>query len=132
MPRFRALFLLGLFVVNQAACTSWQVPKVTPQEYVANHPGKKVRVTAKDEHGGWDTKTGVVLTEVRFSVDSVIGRDPNGQPVAYGLSQVGMIEVRRASAVRTTLLVAWISFVALGIGALGAAVIACDPAGCPP
>ena len=132
MPRVRALVLLGLFLVNQAACTSWQVPKVTPQEYAAQHPDKKWRFTAKDDQGGWSTAAGVVLTEVRFSGDSVFGRNPNGQPVAYSLSQVGVIEVRRVSAVRTTLLVAWAFFVAWGIGTLGAAVIACDPAGCPP
>ena len=37
MPRVRAFVLLSLFVVNQAACYSWQVPKVRPQEYAAQH-----------------------------------------------------------------------------------------------
>ena len=105
MPRVRALFLLALFIVNQAGCTSWQVPKVTPQEYATQHPEKKVRVTAKDEQGGWDTKTGVVLTEVRFSGDSVLGRDPKGQPVAYSLNQVATIEVRAKDGVLTALAV---------------------------
>jgi len=117
MPRFRALFLLGLFLVNQAACTSWQVPKVTPQEYVAQHTDStatfvidgrpvydqpndrvKMRLTLKDEQDK------VVLTGVRFSPDSVFGRDPKSQPTAYSLRHVATFEVRGKDGVRTALL----------------------------
>jgi hypothetical protein len=103
VPRFRALLLLGLSVANQAACHSWQVPKVTPQEYVTQHPDKKVLVTAKGEHGMWNPE-GVVLTEVRFSGDSVSGRDKKGQPVAFGVQQVVAIQVRRVNVTATALL----------------------------
>ena len=121
MPRLRALVLLGVFVVNQAACTSWQVPKVTPQEYAAQHPGARIRLTPKDEHGGWSTDAGVVLTEVRFSVDSVFGRNPKGKPVAFSLQQVAVVEVRAKDGVRTGLAVLGIGVVAtLVVGAIGA------------
>jgi hypothetical protein len=126
VPRTRAIFLLALFVANQAACTSWQVPKVTPQEYVAQHPDKKVRVTAKDEHGVWSTDAGVVLTEVRFSADSVFGRGPSGQPVAYSLSQVVTVEVRAKDGAATSLLV----LALLGVGA-ALAVLANSLNSCP-
>jgi len=105
MPRFRALFLLALFIVNQAACTSWQVPKVAPQESVAQKPEKKVRITVKDEQGGWNPRAGIVLTGVRFSTDSIFGHDPKGQPVAYSLRQVATIEVRQKDGLATALLV---------------------------
>lgn len=115
-PRFRALFLLSLFMVDQASCTSWQVPKVTPQEYVTQHPDKKVRVTAKDEQGGWNTKAGVVLTGVRFAGDSVLGRDRKRQPFALSLQQVGAIEVRGKNGVLTGLLVvAMVPLVLFGV-----------------
>jgi hypothetical protein len=121
MPRVRALVLLGLFLVNQAACTSWQVPKVTPQEYVAQHPDKKVRVTQKDQHGGWSTDAGVVLTGVRFSGDSVFGRDKKGQPVAFSLQQLAVVEVRATDGMLTGLAVLGIGAVAtLVVGAIGA------------
>jgi len=121
MPRTRALVLLILFVVNQAACTSWQVPKVTPQEYVTKHPDKKVRVTPTNEYGGRNAKAGVVLTEVRFSGDSVLGRNPKGQPVAFSLQQVAVVEVRAKDGVRTGLAVLGTGVVAtLVVGAIGA------------
>ena len=118
MPRIRALVLLGLFLVNQAACTSWRVPlNVTPQEYAAQHPDKEVRVTPKNEYGGRNTKAGVVLTEVRFSGDSVLGKNPHtGQPVAFSLQQVAAMEVRRVNGVRTV-------FAVLGIGLASLLVI---------
>jgi len=125
MPRVRALFLLGLFVVNQAACTSWQAPNVTPQEYVGQQPdstvafviegrptyeqrgdARKMRLTLTDEHGNPPIK--VVLTGVRFSGDSVFGRDPKDQPTAYSLRHVTTFEVRGAAPVRTGLLVAYV------------------------
>ena len=118
MPRVRALFLLGLFVVNQAACTSWQVPKVTPQEYVAQHPGKGIRVAQKDALGG-NTK---VLWAVRFVGDSVFGQDETGQPVGYSLQQVATIEVRRVDGVLTGLLllpIAALVFVGIALANCG-------------
>ena len=127
MPRFRALFLLGLFVANRAACTSWQVPKVTPQEYVAQQPDstvafviegrptyeqrsvpRKMRLTLQNEHGNPPSK--VVLAGVRFSEDSVYGRS-RSQPVAYSLRHVTMFEVHKVDGVRTV-------FAVLGIGLL--------------
>jgi len=80
-------------------------PQGHPQEYVTQHPDKKVRVTAKDEQGGWNTKAGVVLTGVRFAGDSVLGRDRKGQPFALSLQQVGAIEVRGKDGLLTGLLV---------------------------
>jgi hypothetical protein len=106
-------------MVNQAACHSWQVPKVTPQEYVAQHPDKKVRVTTKDEHGTWNPDAGVVLTEVRFSGDSVSGRDKKGQPVAFSFQQVVAIKVRRANGAATALLALAIVGAALTVFAIG-------------
>jgi len=102
MPRLRALVLLGLFLVNHVACTSWQLPKVTPQHYVEQRPGTKVRITPKDELG--KPQRTVVLREVYFARDSVFGRDPKGQPLAYSLPQVAPIEVHGANRGRTTLL----------------------------
>lgn len=114
MPRLRALVLLGLFLMNQAACTSWQLPKVTPQEYAAQRPDStatfvidgrpvydqpndrvKMRITLKDEQTSPPHK--VVLTGVRFSADSVFGRDHTRQPIAYSLRQVAQYEVRGAN-----------------------------------
>jgi len=127
VPRFRALFLLGLFLLDQTACTSWQVPKVTPQEYVAQQPDstvafviegrptyeqrsdpRKMRLTLTDEPGNPPSK--VVLTGVRFSGDSVFGRFKS-QPVAYSLRHVTMFEVHRVDGMRTV-------FAVLGIGVL--------------
>jgi len=119
MPRFRALFLLGLFLVNQAACTSWQVPKVTPQEYVAQHPDTKVLVTLKNDHGSQDTQAGVVLAGVRFSGDSILGHGPEGQPLAYRLQQLGAIKVSRVNG----LLTAWLVLAVASIAALGAVLL---------
>ena len=138
MPRIRALVLLGLFLVNQAACTSWQVPKVTPQEYAAQHPDStvtgaidgqptyeqrsdrmKMRITPKDEQGNPEDK--VVLTGVRFSEDSVFGRDPRGQPIASSLRHVATFEVRGAAPGRTAfLLVACVGLIAAGVASVAA------------
>jgi hypothetical protein len=114
MPRFRALVLLGLFLVNQAACYSWQAPKVTPQEYVTQHPNKKVRVTAKDEQG--KSQSSVVLKGVRFSEDSVFGSNKKDQPIAYSLREVGTIKVRRVDGVGTAFLILLVAVpLALGV-----------------
>ena len=112
MPRARALILLALFVLNQDACTSWQLPKVTPQAYVAQHPGKTIRVTVTT---GIYQKN-VVLKGVRFSGDSVFGRDPTDQPVAFSLQQVAGVEVREQDGRRTALAV-------IGIGATVLAIL---------
>jgi hypothetical protein len=122
MPRLRALVLLGLFLMDQAACTSWQLPKVTPQEYAAQRPDStatfvidgrpvydqpndrvKMRLTMKGEQGPHPRK--VVLTGVRFSADSVFGRDHTRQPIAYTLRQVAKYEVRGANGGLTLLAV---------------------------
>jgi len=127
MPRLRALVLLGVFVVNQAACTSWQVPKVTPQEYVGQQPdstvafviegrptyeqrgdARKMRLTLTDEHGNPPIR--VVLTGVQFSGDSIFGRSKS-QTFAYSLRHVTMFEVHKVDGVRTV-------FAVLGIGVL--------------
>jgi len=92
LPRLRALLVSTLVIGNEAACTSWQLPWVTPQQYVTQYPDTKVRVTAKDEQGS--LQSSVVLKEVRFSEDSVFGRDLEGQPVAFSLQEVAWIEVR--------------------------------------
>jgi len=114
MPRIRALVLLGLFLVNQAACTSWQVPlNVTPQEYVTQHPDKELRVTPKDELG--KSQSSMVLTNVRFSADSVFGRDSESWPTAYNLRHVATFEVRVKDGVRTALLVVAVPLVAVGV-----------------
>ena len=105
MPRVRAWFLLSLFVVNQAACYSWQTPKVTPQAYVAKHPDKEVRITPKNEQGDLDYVSRVVLSDVRFSGDSVFGRDPDGQPLTFSLQHVALIETYRVWVVPTALAV---------------------------
>jgi hypothetical protein len=135
MPRIRALVLLGIFLVNQAACTSWQVSKVTPQEYVAQQPDStvafvtdgrptyelrgdplKMRITLKTERG--NPQGQVVLTGVRFSGDSVIGQNPHtGQPTAYSLRQVTTFEVRKVNGVRTVFAVLGIGLLALVAGA---------------
>ena len=142
MPRIRALVLLGLFLVNQAACTSWQVPKVTPQEYAAQHRDstvafvidgqqtykqrsdpRKMRFTLKDEQGQ------VALTGVRFSEDSVFGQNPyTGQPIAFSLQRVRAMEVRRVNGVATGPLVAAI-VVPIGL-LVGAVTYTCDTYGC--
>lgn len=120
MPRVRALFLLGLFVVNQAACTTWQVPSVTPQEYVTQHPDAKVRVTAKDEQGVWSPGAGVVLAGARFSADSVSGRGPEDQPIAFSLRRVVTIEVRRVSGAATGFLLVSVGLIAVGVASVSA------------
>jgi len=131
MPRVRPLVLLGLFLVNQAACYSWQAPKVTPQEYAAQHTDslatfvidgrptydqpnervKKMRITLKDEQGA--PLGVVVLTGVWFSGDSVFGRDSKSQPTGFSLQQVAAMKVRRVNEGRTALLV--VPLVALGV-----------------
>lgn len=125
MPRLRALVLLGLFLVNQAACTSWQVPKVTPQHYVEQRPGTKIRITPKNGPG--KPQHSVVLREVYFARDSVFGRDPKGQPLAYGLPQVVPIEVHGANGGRTALLlVVGVPLAVLG----GLAILLAASGGC--
>ena len=105
MLRVRALFLLGMFVVNQAACYSWQAPKVSPQAYAAQHPYKDIRILPKNEHGDPNLEAAVVLRDVRFSGDSVFGRDPNGRSLAFGIQHVAAMEVRGMDGVRTGLAV---------------------------
>ena len=135
MPRLRALSLLALFVVNQAACTSWQLPQVTAQDYVAPRPDStvtfvidgrpvydqpndrvKMRITLKSPQGTPPAK--VILTGVRFSGDSVFGRDPTSQPIGYSLRQVAKFEVRRADGALTLLTVLGIGIVVGGVIAL--------------
>jgi len=135
MPRVRALVLLGLFVANQVACTSWQVPKVTPQEYVAQHPDSTVtgatdgrptyeqrgdplrmRITLKDPQGKSPAK--IELTGIRFSEDSIFGRESKGEPRGYSLGQVAKVEVRGAAPGLTGLAV-----VGVGLGAATAAFL---------
>jgi hypothetical protein len=78
-----------------------------------------MRVTLKGEQGNPQGK--VVLTGVRFSGDSVLGRDPKGQPTAYSLRHVTMFEVRGKDGVRTAFAVLGIGLAAfLGIGAIAA------------
>jgi hypothetical protein len=121
MPRFRALFLLALFILNQVACTSWQVPKVSPQEYVTKHPDKKVRVTATDVPGNNKAKARVVLRGVRFAGDSVFGQDKNGQPLAFSLQQMARLEVRRVDGERTLGLI----LLLVPLTLVGLALVAC-------
>jgi len=126
MPRVRALVLLGLFLVNQAACTIWQVPKVTPQEYLVQHPYKDIRITPKDVDG--KQQRSVVLRGIRFSGDSILGNDHRGQPVAYSLQHVATFEVRHVNGALTV-------FAVLGIGLVafvGFAIVVCSGGGCTP
>ena len=130
MPRLRALILLALFVVNQAACTSWQAPKVTPQEYATHPPGGTVRVTPKDPQG--NPQRSVVLTGARFARDSVTGRDHKNRRIAFSLQQVAAIEVRRPDDGATGLLLVGVAaliaggvVVAIGVGNSLSCILSC-------
>jgi len=119
MPRLRALTLLALFVVNQAACTSWQVPKVTPEEYAKQSSGDAIRITPKDGQG--NSQRTVVLTRVYFARDTVFGSDPQGHRIAFSLHQVAGLEVRRADGVATGfLLVALAASITAGVAGMKA------------
>jgi len=66
---------------------------------------------------------------VRFSADSVSGRDKKGLPVAFSLEQVAAMEVRKVNGVATALLVV------IGIGVpivllVGAAIALANCQGC--
>jgi len=112
-------------VVNQVACMTWQLPKVTPQAYVAQNPDRDIRITPKNEHGDPTFGAGVVLTGVRFSGDSIFGRDPKGQPLAFSLQQLSALEVRRVDGVRTGL---WVLGTAIFLA--GAAFFVAYAGGC--
>jgi hypothetical protein len=101
MPRARALFLLGLILVNQAACYSWKAPTVTPEAYAAEHPGQAFRIIPINEYGDPDFAAGVLLRDVRFSGDSLFGRDPKGRPVALNRQHVAAMDVRSLDGART-------------------------------
>jgi hypothetical protein len=118
-PRNRLVIATALLLGHvSAACTSWRVPSVTPQELLARDHPAAIRVR---EQGG----VKYVLVSPRLEGDSVTGyvkRVERRIPVAV----IDGVAVRKFNALKTV----WWS-VAVPVLALGAlAGVACAGGGC--
>jgi hypothetical protein len=117
--RLSTLAVLGCQLVG---CTSWQMQKVSPEVAINGTKVYQVRLTRPDS-------SELVLLRPRIVGDSLIGESPNssdpkGTPerVAFPLSDIQSVAVRRPDATRTTLLM-------VGVGAAVAGVIAATSEG---
>ncbi|MEP6687748.1 MAG: hypothetical protein ABJC36_05315 [Gemmatimonadales bacterium] len=106
-----------LFVVSaSAACSSWHVQPLAPEQLLGERPPSAIRVKLQNS-------TRLVLERPHLAGDSVTGTS-KGRPATLPLTGIAEIAVRRFSPVRTA------GFVAGGIASLFAvAVVVCAAEG---
>ena len=88
-----------LLLLYLPACTSWQVGKPSPEEFLENEHPEKVRVTQTDG-------SRVELMSPAVRADSLVGRVNGGTSVSIALSEVQKVEVRESDSTKTGLLAA--------------------------
>ena len=88
-----AALLLFLYL---PACTSWQVGKPSPEEFLENEQPEKVRVTQTD-----GSRFELMSPAVR--ADSLVGRVNGGTSVSIALSEVQKIEVSESDSAKDVL-----------------------------
>ena len=91
-------FLVGLLVVAQPACGTWQAVGPTPQEYLAAHHPDAVRLTRLDS-------SQVVLRTPTVRADSLVGligggmrQDDPERATGVPLGEIQLVEARRGGA----------------------------------
>ena len=96
----RRTIAVVLLLLYLPACTSWQVGKPSPEEFLENEQPEKVRVTQTN-----GSRVELVAPKVR--ADSLVGT-VKGDTVSIALSEVQKVEVKEADSTRTGILVAGI------------------------
>lgn len=107
-----------LAATTLAACTSWRMQPLSPEQLLNDQRPTAVRVQRAD--GGR-----IVLTKPQLVPDSLVGTT-RGQRTAVSLADITQVAVRRGNALKTTGLVLGIiatPFVVLAVACGGS----CDP-----
>jgi hypothetical protein len=99
----RAVLWTLLSATMLAACTSWQVQSVSPEQLIADEQPSTVRVLLQD--GGR-----VVVNSPRISADSLLGVTRRSQPASVLLANISELAVRRTSVLKTVVLAAALGF----------------------
>ncbi len=102
-----------LFLLYLPGCTSWQVGRPTPEEFLESEQPDEVRVTQTD-----GSRVELMSPEVR--ADSLVGtaRGDTVRVVSIPLSGISFVEVKKVSTIKTFLLV-------YGLTAVVALVVGC-------
>ena len=100
LPRLASCVLLPAYL---AACSSWYVQEVSPQQLVTEEQPEKIRVTLTDG-------SQLQIEHPRVSGDTLMGyevrgRRYSGQQVNIPLSDVTDLAIQRTSAGKTTALI---------------------------
>ena len=110
-----------LLLLYLPACTSWQVGRPTPEEFLENEQPDEVRVTQTD-----GSRVELMSPEVR--ADSLVGTPKGGtvHVVSIPLSEIQFVEVKKGAAFKTFLLVYPLLMV---VGFVVGCAVNCDSVG---
>jgi hypothetical protein len=113
----RAVAGLLLLATTLAACTSWQVQTVTPEQVVTTQHPSTVRVQRLDG-------TRAVVDDPRIGGDSLLGLTI-GKPIGVPLADIHQVAVKRGNAGKTVGLV-----LAVTVGVIVLAGVMCEASDC--
>ena len=106
---FRRAVALVLIPVVVAGCSSWQLAKPTPSEYLQSHRPNHVRVTRSDS-ARISLRTPELRGDSLWGIEGgSLARADTGRQVIVPLSDIQRMEVRRFSLAKTLGLYAVIS-----------------------
>ncbi len=106
--------VLGLLLpAGLAACTTWRLARVPPQELFANRAPERVRVTRPDS-------TVLTLDDPALSGENLVGTR-GGATVTVPLAEVSLLEFRASDPTTTVVLVGILVGVTVGFLAIASA-----------